>query len=49
MESVEEKFRDKQNFDMFYINVLIPRWMGIFLTYLELYEQQQASYGIINI
>jgi hypothetical protein len=34
--SVEEKFRDKQDFDMLYINVLVPRWRGVFLTYLEL-------------
>jgi hypothetical protein len=34
--SVEEKFRDKQNFDMLHINVLVPRWRGVFLTYLEL-------------
>jgi hypothetical protein len=34
--SVEEKFQDRQNFDMLYINVLVPRWRGVFLTYLEL-------------
>jgi hypothetical protein len=33
--SIEEKFRDKQNFDMLYINVLVLRWRGVFLTFLE--------------